>query len=103
MFKLRSEVTTVARACEHLISETMMKGYPKLTDDECQVVEYYAGELLKVTQTESATTASANAMEPLLSLVRFSGPLGTAPDDLREEPWPPCTVASRQLFPAEST
>jgi hypothetical protein len=84
MLKLRSEVVAVARACERLISETMMKGDVQLTDDECQVLYYYAGELLKVTQIEpAATTASlfdATAMESR---------------DIPEA-WPPCTIAARR-------
>ena len=46
---LREEVISYIRACERLISSAAMPGYPKFSDDERQVIEYYASELLKTT------------------------------------------------------
>ena len=56
MFKLRSEVSAYVRVCEHLIASTTIYGDEKLTVDECELVEYYAGRLVKLTQgsTDSA-------------------------------------------------
>ena len=45
----RHEVSNLIRACEHLISVTKMPGETKLSEDECQVVDYYAAELSKAT------------------------------------------------------
>jgi hypothetical protein len=50
MFKLRDEVTSYMRACEHLISDVQCNS--KLSVDEREVVDYYAGELSRLTKTE---------------------------------------------------
>jgi len=50
MFKLRSEVSAYVRVCEHLIASTTIYGDEKLTADECELVEFYAGKLAKLTR-----------------------------------------------------
>ena len=54
--QFRNEVFSYIRACEHLISAARMPGNAKLTVDECQVVDYYADELSKVTETDVTVT-----------------------------------------------
>lgn len=49
----RNEVFSYIKACEHLISAATMPGNEKLTADERQVVDYYAGELSRVTETDA--------------------------------------------------
>jgi len=59
---LRHEVSNLIRACEHLISVTKMPGETKLSEDECELVDYYAGELSK------ATTPTTNENQLTLRL-----------------------------------
>ena len=56
--QFRNEVFSYIRACEHLISAATMPGNAKLTADERQVVDYYASELSKVTETDAKVTVS---------------------------------------------
>ena len=53
MLNIRHEVSYYMSACERLISLVMMPDHENLTADECRVVEYYAGELSKIIQTET--------------------------------------------------
>ena len=70
MFKFRSEASTYKRACEYLISVATMRGNEKLTADECQVIDYYAAELSKITEPfepcKAKTGASAES-EPVVA------------------------------------
>ena len=50
--ELRNEVSSYIRACEHLISAATMPGNVKFTVDECQVIDYYAAELSKITEAD---------------------------------------------------
>ena len=54
--QFRKEVFDYIRACEHLISASSMPDNGKLTVDEREVVDYYAGELSKVTMTDAKVT-----------------------------------------------
>jgi hypothetical protein len=52
MLKLRDEVSTFMKYCERLIvAATMGDADAKLTADECRAVNYYRGELAKITAT----------------------------------------------------
>ena len=53
MFTLRSEVSFFVRSCEYLISATSKQGNAQLSTEECEIVEYYAGKLLKLTAAPS--------------------------------------------------
>jgi hypothetical protein len=48
---LRRKVSSYIRTYEHLIST--MPGEAKLSDDECQMIDYYAAELSKATSPPS--------------------------------------------------
>lgn len=56
--QFRDEVFSLIRACERLISAARMPGNAKLSVDERQVVDYYAAELSKITETGSSVTVS---------------------------------------------
>lgn len=53
MFTLRNEVVSCVQACERLISSATMQGNPQLTVEECEIIEYYAGKLLKLAQAST--------------------------------------------------
>ncbi|NWF74850.1 MAG: hypothetical protein HXY51_17685 [Nitrospirae bacterium] len=68
MFTHRKEVDSYIKACENLISAATMPGNAKLTVDECAVVKYYAGELSKITETETDANVQSNIQTVLWPL-----------------------------------
>ena len=58
--QFRNEVSSYIRACEHLISAAKMPGNEKLTSEECQVIDYYAAELSKVTESDATVMGAAH-------------------------------------------
>ena len=59
-FQFRNEVSSYIKACEHLISAATMPGNEKFTIEECQVINYYAEELSKVTGTDATVVGAAH-------------------------------------------
>jgi|SoimicmetaTmtHMA_FD_contig_31_26179296_length_237_multi_1_in_0_out_0_1 hypothetical protein len=50
---IHNEVSSYIRACERLISAVTMPGKANLTVDERQLVDFYAAELSKVTESDA--------------------------------------------------
>jgi hypothetical protein len=81
MLNIRHEVSYYMSACERLISLAMMPDHEKLTVDECRVVEYYAGELSKIVQSETDDDDASMQLD-MLSMLSPVGTSSVTPADM---------------------